>query len=84
MSPKSPNSEATELFACHPFLLPAEDVARQLGTNIETGLTTGKVAELQKKYPPNELQAVSGAVWHKILLRQICNAMVLVSSPAHI
>ena len=63
----------------HPFLLSVEDVVREMFTNIETGLTARKVAELQKECPPNELEDEGGTVWHKILLKQICNAMILVS-----
>jgi Na+-exporting ATPase len=62
----------------HPFLLSVDDVAKQLSTNIETGLAARKAAVLQKECPPNELEGGDGAVWHKILLKQICNAMILV------
>jgi Na+-exporting ATPase len=62
----------------HPFLLSVEEVARQMGTNVETGLTARKIAELQKECPPNELEDGGGTVWHSILLKQLCNAMILV------
>lgn len=75
MAPKTPIRHATNR---HPFLLSAEDAANQLGTNIETGLTARKVAELQKECRPNELEGGGGTVWHKILLKQISNAMILV------
>lgn len=63
----------------HPFLLAVEDVARQFGTNIETGLTATQVAQLQREHPPNELDRVEGVSWQKILLKQLSNAMILVS-----
>ncbi|KAH8801718.1 P-type ATPase-like protein [Xylogone sp. PMI_703] len=62
----------------HPFLLSVEDAAQQYGTNLETGLTTRKVRELQEKYPKNELQGGGGIPWYKIFLKQLINAMGLV------
>jgi len=62
----------------HPFLLTVEETARQLNTNIETGLTARQVAEIQKTYPPNELDTGGGTPWYKILGKQISNAMILV------
>ena len=68
----------------HPFLLPIEDVAEQLNTNTETGLSARKVIELQKDCPPNELEGGGGIAWYKILLKQISNAMILVTDPYHV
>ncbi|KAL5321485.1 hypothetical protein ACEPPN_009443 [Leptodophora sp. 'Broadleaf-Isolate-01'] len=62
----------------HPFLLTIEETARQLNTNIESGLTASQVAEIQKTHPPNELDTGGGTVWYKILGKQISNAMILV------
>jgi Na+-exporting ATPase len=75
MAPKKVTLQRTEK---HPFLLSVEEVARQMGTNVETGLTARKIAELQKECPPNELEDGGGPVWHSILLKQLCNAMILV------
>jgi Na+-exporting ATPase len=63
---------------CHPFLLPAEEVARQLGVNIETGWSYARVKEIQAEHPPNELETGGGISWWKILLKQCSNAMMLV------
>lgn len=63
----------------HPFLLSVEDVAQQLQTSIETGLTALRVQELQRTYPLNELQGGGGVTWYKILFKQMCNAMLLVN-----
>jgi hypothetical protein len=63
----------------HPFLLSVEDVAQQLGTNIETGLSARQVAELRKEFPPNELEDGVGVAWYKVLIKQISNAMILAS-----
>lgn len=62
----------------HPFLLPIEEVCKQLGTNIDSGLTAKKAAELQKVYPKNELEGGGGVEWYKILIKQMSNAMILV------
>jgi hypothetical protein len=63
----------------HPFLLSVEDVAQQLETNIHTGLSARQVVELHNEFPPNELDSGGGASWHTILIKQISNAMILVS-----
>ena len=61
-----------------PFLLPIEEVAESLQTDLDRGLTSAQVAELQKKYPPNELDVGGTIAWYTIFLRQLCNAMILV------
>lgn len=65
----------------HPFLLPVEEVAEDLKTNIDKGLTSTQVTEFQAKYPPNELDVGSGIAWYTIFIRQLCNAMILVCPP---
>lgn len=67
----------------HPFLLSVDDVVSQLGTNLETGLSSRRVAELKKQYPPNELDDGGGVVWTTILLKQVSNAMILVGAQAY-
>lgn len=69
---------AAEVFPRHPFLLSAEDTANALHTNLETGLTTAQVDELQQKYPRNELDVGSGVPWYKIMTKQVLNAMIIV------
>jgi P-type Na+/K+ transporter len=76
MAPTTQTPQGTDR---HPFLISVEDVARQLGTNIETGLSARQVAELRNEFPPNELEGGGGVSWYKILLKQISNAMILVS-----
>jgi Na+-exporting ATPase len=76
MAPKMPTRQRSDP---HPFLVSFQEVAKQLETNLETRLTARKVSELQKEYPPNELKGGGGISWHKILLKQISNAMILVS-----
>jgi Na+-exporting ATPase len=65
----------------HPFLLPAEEVAQHLETDIENGLTSAKVAELQKKHPKNELDVAGAVKWYKVLGRQLIHPMNLVGTP---
>ena len=76
MAPKTQKAPKTER---HPFLLSVNDVAEQLGTDIEVGLTARKVAELQRECAPNELADGGGIAWYKILIKQLSNAMILVS-----
>jgi P-type Na+/K+ transporter len=66
-------------FPRHPFLLTVQDVANSLGTDVERGLTTPQVAQLHEKYPPNELDVGGAIPWYTIFLRQLFNAMILVS-----
>jgi Na+-exporting ATPase len=75
MVPKQTKNQGTER---HPFLLSIEDVAKELGTSIENGLSSAKVQQLQKEFPPNELEGGGSVAWYKILIKQITNAMILV------
>ncbi len=62
----------------HPFLLTVQDVVKTLGTDIERGLTSLQVGDLQQKYPPNELDVGGSIPLYKIFLKQLFNAMILV------
>ncbi|KAI0111714.1 potassium/sodium eff [Daldinia grandis] len=65
-------------FERHPFLLTVQDVAKSLETDLERGLSSAKVAQLQEKYPPNELDVGGAIPWYKIFLKQLFNAMILI------
>lgn len=65
-------------FEKHPFLLPVDEVAHVLHTDIEKGLASSEVTQLQQKYPPNVLDVGEGIAWYTIFFRQLCNAMILV------
>ncbi|PHH51772.1 Sodium transport ATPase 1 [Ceratocystis fimbriata CBS 114723] len=62
----------------HPFLLSVEDTARDYSTNVDAGLTSSQVSQLQSIHPPNELDIGDGVAWYKILSKQLLNAMILV------
>ncbi|KFX94237.1 hypothetical protein V490_04447 [Pseudogymnoascus sp. VKM F-3557] len=76
MAPKKTTNK--QVLDPHPFLLSVDDVASQLGTNIETGLSARRVAELKNEYPPNELDGGGGPNWSTLLMKQVSNAMILV------
>lgn len=62
-----------------PFLLPVEDVVKAAETDLDRGLTSAQVAQFQQKYPKNELDVGGAIPWYKIFIKQLVNAMVLVS-----
>lgn len=66
-------------FDQHPFLLASADVAAALHTDTENGLTSAQVAELSQRYPPNELEVEGAISWHTIFVKQLFNAMIIVS-----
>ncbi|KAF2968589.1 hypothetical protein GQX73_g4962 [Xylaria multiplex] len=65
-------------FERHPFLLSVEDVAKQLDSDLERGLSSAQVTQLQQKYPSNELDVGGAIPWYKIFIKQLLNAMILV------
>jgi Na+-exporting ATPase len=68
----------TAEFPKHPFLLTAEETAQALGTDLDKGLTSDQVAELQTKYPKNELDVGGSVPAYKIFTKQLLNAMIIV------
>lgn len=66
-------------YSKHPFLLTVAETAQALGTDVDKGLTSAQVAELQTKYPKNELDVGGTVPWYKIFTKQLLNAMILVS-----
>lgn len=65
-------------FTSHPFLLTVTETANDLGTSVDRGLTSAKVAELQQQHPLNELDVGGTVSWYKIFGKQLFNAMILV------
>lgn len=74
-------SATKQVYEKHPFQLSVDDLKSQLGTNIESGLSSRQIGELQQKYGENKLSGEGGVKWYTILLKQISNAMLLVRSP---
>ncbi|KZF24870.1 Na+-exporting ATPase [Xylona heveae TC161] len=62
----------------HPFLLSVDDVVQHLHTDIEKGLSSARILELQKQYGQNKLEGEGGVKWYSVLMKQISNAMILV------
>lgn len=56
-----------------------EDAIKQLGTNSDDGLTSAEVKQRLEKYGENMLEGDEGVSLAKIVIRQIANAMMLVS-----
>lgn len=65
-------------FPKYPFLLSVDETAHALSTDIDKGLTSTQVADLQLRYPKNELDVGDGIPWYSILTKQILNAMIIV------
>lgn len=79
MSPKEAARNSPE-YTKHPFQLTSDDVAQQLQTNTDTGLSPAAVKDLQNKYGQNKLAGEGGVKWYAILSKQMTNAMILVGS----
>jgi Na+-exporting ATPase len=56
------------------------DVLNQLGTNCEDGLTSSEAKQRLEQYGENMLEGDEGVSLAKIVIRQIANAMILVST----
>ena len=76
-----PSSKAfkKQVHASHPFSLPVEFILNQLSTNQDTGLSSIKAQESQREYGPNKLEGEGAVQWYSVLIKQISNAMILVS-----
>lgn len=62
-----------------PYLLTADEVASQLATDPDNGLSEQEAQSRLAKFGLNELQGGGGVSAGRILMKQIFNAMVLVS-----
>lgn len=77
-------SEKKAVDASQPLSLPAhsllyEDVLRELSVDSDEGLTTAEAKKRLEQYGPNELEGGESVSMVKIVIRQIANAMMLVS-----
>ena len=62
-----------------PHALPAEEVARHLEVNLQSGLRADDAVKRRDEFGANELLKEKNAQPLKILVRQVVNAMTLVS-----
>jgi len=76
MDPRS--SEGPLLLTCSPHLLSADEVAQQLHTDPDNGLSDEEAKSRLTKSGLNELLGGGGVSASRILMKQIFNAMVLV------
>ncbi|KAH6609820.1 potassium sodium efflux p-type atpase [Trichoderma cornu-damae] len=65
-------------FPKHPFLLTVRETEDALGTNVDKGLTSEQVSDLQSRHPRNELDVGGTIPWYSLLAKQIFNAMIIV------
>lgn len=61
--------------------LPYASVLQELSVNSEEGLSTQEAKSRLQKWGPNELEGDEGISLAKIIIRQVANAMMLVSFP---
>ena len=61
--------------------LDRDTVRNELSADAKQGLSAGDAQSRLQEYGPNELEDGPGVQPFKILLRQIANAMMLVSAP---
>jgi Na+-exporting ATPase len=70
----------------HPYLsnpphyLTYDAVINELGTNSDDGLTATEARQRIEKYGENMLEGGEGVSFAKIIIRQVANAMMLVSN----
>lgn len=66
-------------YSKQPFLLPVNDITQYLQTNTDSGLSESQAKQYQEKYGANKLDTDGGIPWYALLMKQIANAMILVS-----
>lgn len=64
-----------------PFLLSIDEVLQHLRVQKDAGLSSAQVQEYRDKYGSNKLHGGDAVRWYSLLLKQISNAMILVSVP---
>lgn len=57
------------------YQLTPEQVAQELQTNVDTGLSPAQAEQALSKYGPNELDGGEGIPIWKVFVKQISNAM---------
>ena len=79
MDKKIPSIEALN-YPEQPFLLSVDELVHYLQTNQDAGLSNARVQQYREKYGENKLKGEGAVKWYSLLIKQISNAMVLVSS----
>ena len=73
------SGQANQPLSLPPHALSHDAVAHELGANTNDGLTVAEVESRLEQYGRNELDNGPGVQPVKILIRQVANAMMLVS-----
>lgn len=76
---KKQSSDNSQALSQPAHALRYEDVLRELAVDPDQGLTVGEAKRRLQHYGPNELEGGEGVSIVKIVIRQIANAMMLVS-----
>jgi P-type Na+/K+ transporter len=79
MGKKIPSIEAVN-YTEQPFLLSVDELVQHLETNQDVGFSNAQVQQYRLKYGENKLKGEGAVKWYSLLVKQISNAMVLVSS----
>lgn len=75
------SGQANKPLSLPPHALSYDDVSTEIGANTEDGLTAAEVQSRIEQYGKNVLDDGPGVQPVKILVRQVANAMMLVSQP---
>jgi len=59
-----------------PWAIPAAELAAQLSTDLDRGLTTAEAERRAREFGPNQIQHQSQRSWIKVFLAQFANVMV--------
>jgi Na+-exporting ATPase len=76
---KKQSSDNSQALSQPPHALRYGDVLRELAVDPDEGLTLEEAKRRLQQYGPNELEGGEGVSMVKIVIRQIANAMILVS-----
>ncbi len=60
------------------YFKPIEDVSKELGTDVQAGLSSSAVKEAREKYGENKLQAKAGKTIWKQIYEQVSDVMIII------
>ena len=75
------SGQANKPLSLPPHALSQDNVSSEIGANTQDGITAAEVHSRLEEYGRNELDDGPGVQPIKILVRQVANAMMLVSQP---